>query len=311
MTLAEMLESRFLARTNGQAVAGHPAPSQPLIASCYFLYRSWIDRLLGLVLLVISAPLIALLVALVRLTSRGPGIFAQTRVGQGGRIFTMYKLRSMRLDAEARTGPTWSGGVGDPRITPLGYWLRRLHLDELPQLWNVVRGEMALIGPRPERPEFVQFLADHIPGYLDRLAVPPGITGLAQINLPPDTDLASVQRKLILDCHYIRTASWWLDLRILLCTALRMVWIKGPRITRLLGLDRTGILPEHLAEAAPAPPAVTLATLAQRDTGSPRRLHPSLEADDRPANGKTAGAEASAAAVEPPPRPSRRAPRPR
>ena len=161
-----------------------------------------------------ALPLIGLLVLIVRLNSRGPGIFRQVRVGKRGRTFTMYKLRSMRIDAEAKTGPAWSPTGGDPRVTRLGYWLRRLHLDELPQLFNVVRGEMSLVGPRPERPEFVEVLAEQIPGYLNRLMVQPGITGLAQINLPPDTDLDSVRRKLILDCEYIRSASSWLDFRI-------------------------------------------------------------------------------------------------
>lgn len=300
MTIAETLESRFLARDGRPTADRDSAAVRPLVPSRYATSRHLADRMLAGLLLVISAPLVGLLVLLVRLTSRGPGIFRQTRVGQGGRIFTMYKLRSMRIDAEAGRGPTWSGGVGDPRVTPLGYWLRRLHLDELPQLWNVVRGDMALIGPRPERPEFVQFLADHIPGYLDRLAVPPGITGLAQINLPPDTDLASVQRKLILDCQYIRTASLWLDLRILLCTALRVVWIKGPRVTRLLGLERTAILPPIPESAPQAPPAVSLAALAQRG-------RPACEEHQE----QSPGGNGTPRAIDPVKHPTGRAPRPR
>jgi Bacterial sugar transferase len=111
---------------------------------------------------------------------------------------------------------------------------------------------MSLVGPRPERPEFVEVLAEQLPGYLNRLMVQPGITGLAQINLPPDTDLDSVRRKLILDCDYIRSAGWWLDLRIVLCTALRMFWIKGPAISRLLGLERLVHLPADNADRATA-----------------------------------------------------------
>jgi lipopolysaccharide/colanic/teichoic acid biosynthesis glycosyltransferase len=154
------------------------------------------------VLLFFSAPLIGILILLVRCTSRGPGIYSQVRVGKDGLIFTMYKLRSMRCDAEAQTGAVWAGVKHDPRMTYVGYWLRRLHLDELPQLVNVVYGHMSLVGPRPERPEFVELLAEEVPGYLDRLMVKPGITGLAQINLPPDTDLDSVRRKLVLDREY-------------------------------------------------------------------------------------------------------------
>jgi hypothetical protein len=145
----------------------------------------------------------------------------------------------MRLDAETGTGPVWTSGKRDPRITPLGRILRSLHLDELPQLFNVLRGEMSLIGPRPERPEFVVVLAEEIPGYMNRLAVLPGITGLAQINLPPDTDLDSVRPKQILDLDYIRTAGPWLDLRMLLCTLLRLVGISGARAMRLMRVDRS------------------------------------------------------------------------
>jgi lipopolysaccharide/colanic/teichoic acid biosynthesis glycosyltransferase len=197
----------------------------------------------------------------VRATSKGPGIYQQTRVGKGGRIFTMYKVRSMRCDAEGKTGPTWAGVVRDPRVTPLGYWLRLLHLDELPQLFNVLRGEMSLVGPRPERPEFVSILAEQVPGYLDRLSVAPGITGLAQINLPPDTDLDSVRRKLVLDCEYIKTAGILLDVRILLCTALRMFGLRGGASVRLLGLERKVELPD----AAPE--------MSAGQTGGPTTLH--------------------------------------
>jgi lipopolysaccharide/colanic/teichoic acid biosynthesis glycosyltransferase len=207
-------------------------------------------RLAALVLLVFVAPLLALLMAAVRLTSKGPALYQQRRVGRGGRIFTMWKLRTMRSDAEVATGPVWAALGHDLRVTPLGYWLRRLHLDELPQLVNVLRGEMALVGPRPERPEFVTILAAQIPGYLDRLEVLPGITGLAQINLPPDTDLTSVRRKLVLDQQYIQDGSAPLDLRIVLSTALRLFGLQGGRSVRLLGLQRTVELP-------PAPPAAS------------------------------------------------------
>ena len=121
-------------------------------------------------------------------------------------------------NCESLTGPRWSM-PGDPRITPVGWFLRRTHLDELPQLLNVLRGEMSLIGPRPERPEFVPELERELPGYTQRLAVRPGVTGLAQVQLPPDTDLDSVRRKLAHDLYYIRHVSPWLDLRLLVCTA--------------------------------------------------------------------------------------------
>lgn len=213
-------------------------PVVPIVDSGFFWLKSGFDRLLALLLLVPMLPVIGIVVLLVRLTSKGPGIYQQKRVGKGGRIFTMYKIRSMRMDAECRTGPTWAGVVRDPRVTPLGFWLRRLHLDELPQLFNVLAGEMSLVGPRPERPEFVSILAQQIPGYVDRLAIAPGITGLAQINLPPDTDLDSVRRKLALDCEYIQTAGCLMDLRILLCTALRMFGFRHGRAVWIMALER-------------------------------------------------------------------------
>jgi lipopolysaccharide/colanic/teichoic acid biosynthesis glycosyltransferase len=248
MTTADMTQSQFLASlTSLEASHQREATHQAIVPSNYFRGKEILDRILGLILLIPALPLIGLLVMAVRLTSRGPGIFWQTRVGKGGRIFTMLKLRSMRIDAEALTGPVWANEAKDNRVTVLGYWLRRLHLDELPQLFNVVRGEMSLVGPRPERPEFVTVLTERIPGYLNRIKVQPGITGLAQVNLPPDTDLESVQRKLVLDGEYINTASLALDVRILACTFLRLLGLRGGRGVELLGLRRIVILPSELA----------------------------------------------------------------
>jgi lipopolysaccharide/colanic/teichoic acid biosynthesis glycosyltransferase len=231
---------------------------------------------LGGALLLLAAPLIGILIAAIRLTSAGPGIYRQRRVGLGGRNFTMFKLRTMRIDAETRTGPVWACGMRDPRMTPLGRWLRRLHLDELPQLYNVARGEMALVGPRPERPEFVGVLAAKIPGYLDRLAVKPGITGLAQINLPPDTDLASVRRKLVLDQEYIQTAGLLLDLRIVLCTLLRLAGLRGGQGVQLLGLRREVTLPEPdaIGIGDPALPPVAASQTAADSVSEVASLSP-------------------------------------
>jgi lipopolysaccharide/colanic/teichoic acid biosynthesis glycosyltransferase len=184
--------------------------------------RDALEAILAAGLLVLTAPLGLLCCLLVRLTSRGPAIYSQTRVGQGGRIFTLYKIRTMYHDCEKSTGPRWSG-PNDPRITPVGRILRKLHLDELPQLWNVIRGEMRLIGPRPERPEIVVRLREHIIGYDRRHRVKPGITGFAQIHLPPDTCLRSVKNKLAYDLFYIRHRSWRFDLYILLATVLKLL----------------------------------------------------------------------------------------
>jgi lipopolysaccharide/colanic/teichoic acid biosynthesis glycosyltransferase len=240
MTIAEMNESQFLTRLESLgAYHDESLTRETVVESQFFRLKQILDRLLAIVMLIPALPLICLLVIAIRLTSRGPGIFTQARVGQRGRIFTMYKLRSMRVDAEAGTGPVWANVARDPRVTLLGHWLRRLHLDELPQLLNVVRGEMSLVGPRPERPEFVAVLAEQVPGYLNRIMVQPGITGLAQVNLPPDTDLDSVKRKVVLDCEYIRTASLFLDLRIITGTLLRLFGMRGGSSARLLGLHRS------------------------------------------------------------------------
>ncbi|OHB67887.1 MAG: hypothetical protein A2V70_06090 [Planctomycetes bacterium RBG_13_63_9] len=203
----------------------------------YFRFRAVVDRVMAIVLLVPGLPIIGLLVLLVRLTSRGPGIFRQNRLGKGGRTFTLYKIRTMIRNAEAATGAIWSP-TNDPRITPVGRVLRKLHLDELPQLFNVLKGEMGLIGPRPERPEFAYVLTKDVPGYLDRLAVRPGVTGLAQINLPPDSDLESVRRKLALDVEYIKHTGILLDVRIFLCTFVRLLGLPGVFVMVMFRLQR-------------------------------------------------------------------------
>ena len=201
----------------------------------YVPLRAAADFLLSAVMLVVSAPVILLAAALVRLTSRGPAFFTQVRLGQGGRPYRIYKIRSMYHDCERVSGPRWSFGR-DTRITPVGRVLRLTHVDELPQLWNVLRGEMSLIGPRPERPEFVPELARALPGYWQRLTVRPGVTGLAQVQLPPDADLTSVRRKLAHDLYYIQQLSPWLDLRLLACTAFYALGIPFALLSRFLGI---------------------------------------------------------------------------
>jgi lipopolysaccharide/colanic/teichoic acid biosynthesis glycosyltransferase len=144
----------------------------------------------------------------------------------------------MAHDCERLTGPQWSTAK-DPRVTPLGRFLRRSHLDELPQLWNVIRREMSLVGPRPERPEFVDKLEQVIPSYRERLKILPGITGLAQIQLPPDEDLDDVRRKVACDLCYIQRMGPVLDLKILVGTALKVVGCPFAMTRQILDLPGT------------------------------------------------------------------------
>jgi lipopolysaccharide/colanic/teichoic acid biosynthesis glycosyltransferase len=195
------------------------APVAPLGYRWYPPCKAVLDRAVALTLLVLGGPLILGLALLVKLTSRGPAFYTQARLGRHGVPFTIYKLRTMVNKCESLTGPRWSI-PGDPRVTGLGRFLRRSHLDELPQLLNVLRGDMSLIGPRPERPEFLPELESACPRYRERLAVRPGVTGLAQVQLPPDTSVLSVRRKLTYDLYYIRHLGPGLDLSLLVCTAL-------------------------------------------------------------------------------------------
>ncbi|WP_162660921.1 sugar transferase [Tuwongella immobilis] len=190
--------------------------------------KSIFDRIVASCLLVVAVPVVAIACLLVRATSRGPAIYSQRRVGQYGKVFTIYKIRTMFHDCESFSGPRWST-PNDPRVTRLGKILRALHIDELPQLINVLKGEMSLIGPRPERPEIASKLRESIPGYDLRATIKPGVSGFAQIHLPPDTNLASVRKKLLLDLHYIENASLWFDVKIVLATALKVFGIHRPQ----------------------------------------------------------------------------------
>lgn len=184
------------------------------------------DIVLSVVILVISAPVMMVVALLIRFTDPGPVIFAQERVGLFGRPFVMYKFRSMFVNAEAKTGPTWAT-ENDPRITPVGYWLRRLRLDELPQLWNVLRGDMSLVGPRPEREHFVKQFKAQIPLYARRLRVRPGITGWAQVKWKYDETFDDVKEKTKYDLFYVENISLKMDIKILINTIATMLAGKG------------------------------------------------------------------------------------
>jgi lipopolysaccharide/colanic/teichoic acid biosynthesis glycosyltransferase len=225
------------------------------------MYEPWrraVEVALAGVLLALTAPLVLVAIVLVKLTSRGPCFYSQTRVGRHGRHFQIYKIRSMSHNCESQTGPRWAT-ARDPRVTPVGRFLRKSHIDELPQLWNVLRGDMSLIGPRPERPEFVSQLERALLRYRDRLQVRPGITGLAQVQLPPDTDLTSVGRKLVCDLYYVQRLGPVLDLQILLGTASKLLGIPFGLTSRVVGIPSIDSM-DCVCESSPAPVDEALVT---------------------------------------------------
>lgn len=208
--------------------------------------RRVLNVVAALVLLMATAPLWLAIAVLIKLTSRGPVLYHQTRVGLdsrqsglrrheprrkqdiGGKPFTIFKFRTMRVDAEQDTGAIWAS-ADDPRVTPVGRWLRQYRLDELPQLINVLRGDMNLVGPRPERPSIVMELRKEIPQYQQRQRTLPGITGHAQVSLEYDSTLDDVRKKVAHDLEYIRKASAWEDFKIMLKTIPVMLFRRGSR----------------------------------------------------------------------------------
>jgi lipopolysaccharide/colanic/teichoic acid biosynthesis glycosyltransferase len=211
-----------------------PMRTPPNRSPAYLWVKAAIDRCVGLVSFLAFLPVMAVAAVLVRLTSNGPAVYSQIRVGRAGQPFWIYKLRTMYHNCEALSGGAKWSTVGDKRVTPIGKWLRRLHVDELPQLWNVVRGDMSLVGPRPERPEFVGPLDKMIPGYSRRLHVKPGVTGLAQIQRPADTDVESVRQKLKLDICYIERLGASLDARIMMGTLLYLAGVSYADVRRIM-----------------------------------------------------------------------------
>jgi exopolysaccharide biosynthesis polyprenyl glycosylphosphotransferase len=178
--------------------------------------KRYADVVVSVMLLLVSAPLVLLALTLVKLQDGGPVIYRQQRSGLLGQPFNVLKIRTMRVDSESN-GAQWATKI-DQRITPVGYWLRRTRLDELPQLINVLRGEMSLIGPRPERPELEHILEQQIPNYKLRHWMRPGLSGWAQVNMPYASSIDDSDLKLSYDLFYLRNASIWLDLLILLKT---------------------------------------------------------------------------------------------
>ena len=187
-----------------------------------------VDMLGAAIGLVVTAPIMALLALAVKLDSDGPVFYNQERVGRFGDVFKMIKFRTMRIDAEA-AGPVWAARENDPRMTRVGRFLRRAHLDELPQLFNVLTGNMSLVGPRPERPHFVESLSHQVDRYDERLLIKPGITGLAQVHYRYDQTIEDVKRKLRFDLLYVRRMCLMLDARILAWTVLVVFTGRGIR----------------------------------------------------------------------------------
>ncbi|MDB5173059.1 MAG: exopolysaccharide biosynthesis polyprenyl glycosylphosphotransferase [Phycisphaerales bacterium] len=209
---------RQVSRRLEAAGCGVPVPKHGWYATC----KAILEWPIALLLCAVSLPVVCLLAAMAKLSSPGPAFYRQVRLGRYGTPFGMYKIRTMLHNCEAATGPVWAS-TDDPRVTRFGRFLRETHLDELPQLWHVVQGHMSLIGPRPERPEMAAKIERQLPRYCLRLQVRPGLTGLAQVHLPADTDIKEVGAKLAFDLYYARNLGPGMDLRICLCTALHLM----------------------------------------------------------------------------------------
>ncbi len=235
MPMAELLQLRlqdgmhieeatsWLERISGKIEVEQLNPSWILFAKG-FRFSGWfrfVRRLLnftvGLAGLLLAAPLMPFIILAIKISSPGPALYHQQRVGRGGKVFYCHKFRTMRKDAEADSGPTWAGD-DDPRITKVGKFLRVTRLDEIPQLWCVLKGDMAFVGPRPERPEFVEWLSREIPYYGVRHLVRPGITGWAQIRYKYGNTIEDAKEKVQYDLFYIKNASIGLDIFIMFQT---------------------------------------------------------------------------------------------
>jgi exopolysaccharide biosynthesis polyprenyl glycosylphosphotransferase len=202
-----------------------PLQSRPTRTAEAVLKRM-LDLVGGLVLVGLLLVLLPFIALAIRLDTPGPILYRQQRVGWRGRVFTALKFRSMVHDAEPDGEAQWAT-KDDPRVTRVGRWLRRTRLDELPQAWNVLRGEMSLVGPRPERPEFVEQLQRVIPFYRARLAIKPGLTGWAQINYGYGNSVEASLAKLQYDLYYLKHQSFWFDLLILARTVYVVLLMKG------------------------------------------------------------------------------------
>ena len=183
----------------------------------YMTFKRIFDIVVSVIASIVLSPLCFFAAALIKLTSKGPIFFTQVRVGKNGELFNIYKFRTMHIDAEKATGPVWAK-ANDSRLIPYGRFLRKAHIDEIPQFLNVLRGEMSVIGPRPERPVFVDQFKAVISDYEKRITIKPGITGLAQVWHKYDESIEDVRKKVKYDLLYIKKLCLWTDFRILLRT---------------------------------------------------------------------------------------------
>ena len=227
--------SSFLERETGRVDLDSLNPSWLIFSDGFSAGRrlsGWAKRLFDVVvsvaILILTAPLIALTAIAVKLESRGPAFYRQRRVGLYGLPFDVIKLRSMRTDAEVGGKAVWAQ-KDDPRVTRVGRIIRKLRIDELPQAWSVLKGEMSFVGPRPERPQFVADLEARLPYYAERHVVKPGITGWAQINYPYGASIEDAREKLEFDLYYAKNYTPFLDILILLQTARVVIWPEGAR----------------------------------------------------------------------------------
>ena len=226
--------SSFIERETGRVDLDTVNPSWLIFSDGFSSARAFssgakrvFDVIASATLLLITAPIILIFALLVKLDSKGPAFFRQTRVGLYGQNFNLIKLRSMRTDAEA-DGAQFAA-KNDPRVTRIGNFIRKVRIDELPQTWSVLKGEMSFVGPRPERPEFVTDLQEHLPYYAERHMVKPGITGWAQINYPYGANLTDSRHKLEYDLYYAKNYTPFLDLLIMLQTLRVVLWHEGAR----------------------------------------------------------------------------------
>lgn len=229
------------AQTGNETGATVPEPSTTALLATGFIgymtrvarkhfreFKRVFDNCFAGIGLVLASPVILLTGIVIKIVSPGPIFYKQERVGQGGKLFYIYKLRTMRVDAEKGTGPMWAK-EDDPRLIKFGGIIRKMHIDELPQLYNVLKGDMSIVGPRPERPVFVEKLSKEVCDYRKRIQVRPGITGLAQVWHRYDETIADVRKKVKYDVLYIREMCLMVDIRILFRTVIVAALGKGAR----------------------------------------------------------------------------------